>query len=105
MPLVRALLFLFDSLISLVIFLVIASAILSWLVAFDVVNLRNPTIYRIVRALDAMTEPLLRPIRRILPNLGGIDISPIILLLLLQATRMVVDGFLAPIAYGGAVVY
>nr|WP_216839063.1 YggT family protein [Caulobacter sp. S45] len=97
---VRALLFLFDSLISLAIFLVIISAILSWLVAFDVINLRNPSIYRIVRALDAMTEPLLRPIRRILPNLGGIDISPIILLLLLQAIRMVVDGFVAPMAYG-----
>ena len=97
MPIVAALLFLFNSLISLAIFLVIVTAILSWLVAFDVINLRNPAMYRIVKTLDQLTEPLLRPIRRIMPNLGGIDISPIILLLLLQALRIVVDGFLAPL--------
>ena len=97
MPIVAALLFLFNSLISLAIFLVIVTAILSWLVAFDVLNLRNPAMYRIVKTLDQLTEPLLRPIRRIMPNLGGIDISPIILLLLLQALRIVVDGFLAPL--------
>jgi YggT family protein len=99
-PIVRAFLFLFDNLIGLVILVVIVNAIISWLVAFDVINLRNPNMYRIVRALDGVTEPLLRPIRRIMPNLGGIDISPIILLLLLQATRMVVDGYLAPLAMG-----
>ena len=97
MPIVAALLFLFNSLISLAIFLVIVTAILSWLVAFDVINLRNPAMYRIVKTLDQLTEPLLRPIRRIMPNLGGIDISPIILLLLLQALRIVVEGFLAPL--------
>ena len=102
MPLVAALLFLFNSLISLAIFLVIVTAILSWLVAFDVINLRNPAMYRIVKTLDQLTEPMLRPIRRFLPNLGGIDISPIILLLLLQALRIVVDGFLAPYAVAAA---
>ena len=100
---IAALLFLIDSLIQLAIFLVIVAAILSWLVAFDVINLRNPTIYRIARALDGITEPMLRPIRRILPNLGGIDISPIILLLLLQALRILVDRTLGPLAYGGTV--
>ncbi len=105
MPIVAALLFLFNSLISLAIFLVIVTAILSWLVAFDVINLRNPAMYRIVRTLDQLTEPLLRPIRRIMPNLGGIDISPIILLLLLQALRIVVDGFLAPLVVTTATTY
>ena len=105
MPIVAALLFLFNSLISLIIFLVIVTAILSWLVAFDVINLRNPAMYRIVKTLDQLTEPLLRPIRRIMPNLGGIDISPIILLLLLQALRIVVDGFLAPMVATTAVTY
>ena len=100
---ISALLFLIDSLIQIAIVLVIVTAILSWLVAFDVINLRNPTMYRVVRALDALTEPLLRPIRRILPNLGGIDISPIILLLLLQALRILVDRTLGPLAYGGTV--
>lgn len=102
MPLVSALLFLFNTVIQLVITLVIVTAILSWLVAFDVINLRNPTIYRIVRALDAMVEPLLRPIRRVMPNLGGIDISPIILLLLLEFTQKVVDGFVLQIFYGNS---
>jgi|ERR1700761_4045055 YggT family protein len=102
MPLVSALLSVFNTVISLVTTLVIVSAILSWLVAFDVINLRNPTAYRIVRGLDALVEPLLRPIRRIMPNLGGIDISPIILLLLLQFTQRVVDGFVMQIFYGNS---
>jgi YggT family protein len=99
-PFVRAFLFLFDNLIGLIILIVIINAIISWLVAFDVINLRNPTMYRIVRTLDAITEPMLRPLRRFLPNLGGIDISPIILWLLLTATKIIVDGLLAPYAYG-----
>jgi YggT family protein len=99
-PFVRAFLFLFNSLIELAVLIVIVNAIISWLVAFDVINLRNPTMYRVVRTLDAVTEPLLRPIRRVLPSLGGIDLSPIILLLLLQATRIVVNGLLAPYAIG-----
>ena len=64
MPIVAALLFLFNSLVSLAIFLVIVTAILSWLVAFDVINLRNPAMYRIVKTLDQLTEPMLRPIPR-----------------------------------------
>jgi YggT family protein len=99
-PFVRAFLFLFNSLIELAVLIVIVNAIISWLVAFDVINLRNPTMYRVVRTLDAVTEPMLRPIRRVLPSLGGIDLSPIILLLLLQATRIVVNGLLAPYAIG-----
>jgi len=99
-PFVRAFLFLFDSLIGLVVLIVIVNAIISWLVAFDVVNLRNPAMYRFVRTLDAITEPMLRPIRRVLPSLGGLDLSPIILLLLLQATKIVVNGLLAPYAVG-----
>ena len=61
--------------------IVIASAIMSWLVAFGVVNTRNQVIRFVVDFLYRVTEPVLRPIRRILPNLGGIDISPVILLL------------------------
>ena len=60
---------------------VIAMAIVSWLVAFDVINFRNDIVRSIWRFLEAITEPALRPIRRILPNLGGIDVSPVILLL------------------------
>jgi YggT family protein len=61
-------------------YLIIASAILSWLVAFNVINTRNDFVRSIWNFLDAVTQPVLRPIRNILPNLGGVDISPIILI-------------------------
>lgn len=70
--------------IDIFVWLLIASAILSWLVAFDVVNTRNRVIYVIGDFLYRVTEPPLRPIRRLLPNLGGIDISPVLLILVLQ---------------------
>ncbi len=63
--------------------IIILSAILSWLVAFGVINVRNQVVRVIVDFLYRITEPLLRPIRRFLPNLGGIDISPVIALLLI----------------------
>jgi YggT family protein len=59
----------------------IAAAILSWLVAFNVVNPYNPVVRNIGETLHRLTEPALRPIRNVLPNLGGIDISPIILII------------------------
>ena len=65
-------------------YLIVASAILSWLVAFNVVNTRNDFVRSIWNFLDAVTEPVLRPIRKILPNLGGVDISPIILILIIM---------------------
>jgi YggT family protein len=90
-----ALLFLIFSIIDLIIFVVIVTAILSWLIAFDVLNVRNPTVNRIIRFLTAVTDPLLAPIRRFMPNLGGIDISPIILLLLLQALKILIERTIA----------
>ena len=63
--------------------IIIASAIMSWLVAFGVVNVRNQVIRVVVDLLYRVTEPVLRPIRRFLPNLGGIDISPVVALLLI----------------------
>jgi len=73
-----------QALIQIFIWAVIASAILSWLVAFNVINLRNQFVYNIVRFLDAVTRPVLRPLQRLIPPLGGIDISPIILILVLS---------------------
>lgn len=67
--------------------IIIASAIFSWLYAFNVVNPRNQVVGTIGNALYRLTEPALRPIRRFLPDLGGIDISPIILLLILFFLR------------------
>ena len=78
-----SLLILIDKVIDIYTWIVIASAIASWLVAFGVVNTRNQVIRWIIDFLYRITEPALRPIRRVLPNLGGIDISPVILILLL----------------------
>ena len=62
---------------------VIIQAVLSWLMAFNVVNMRNDVVRAIANGLYQLTEPVLRPIRRVLPNLGGIDISPVVALLLI----------------------
>ena len=78
-----ALLWLINTVINLFIYVLIASAVLSWLVAFNVVNVRNPIVAQIGEVLYRLTEPVLRPIRNLLPNLGGVDISPVILILLL----------------------
>ncbi len=72
---------LIDKVIDIYTWIVIAGAIMSWLVAFGVVNVNNKFIRMVVDVLYRLTEPVLRPIRSILPNLGGVDISPVILLL------------------------
>ena len=83
-------LWLIHTVITLYIWILIAAAILSWLVAFNVVNAYNPVVRNIGEVLHRLTEPALRPIRNLLPNLGGIDISPVILiLLLLFAERLI----------------
>ena len=71
---------LINAVIDLYIWLLIAGAVLSWLVAFNVVNTRNRFVYTVGDFLHRITEPALRPIRRLLPNLGGIDISPLVLI-------------------------
>ena len=82
------------TLIDIYTWIIIAGAILSWLFAFNIVNLGNPVIRQIAAVIDALTEPLLAPIRRFLPNLGGIDISPVILILgLMFVKRFVIYYF------------
>jgi YggT family protein len=76
--------------ISLYIWVIIIGAILSWLIAFDVVNRRNRAVFTISDSLYRLTEPALRPIRKVLPDLGGLDISPVILILGLIFLRDVV---------------
>jgi YggT family protein len=78
---------LIDTVLELYIWVIIASVVLSWLVAFNVINTRNPIVNQIGEFLYRITEPALRPIRSILPNLGGIDISPMLLILLLIFAR------------------
>ena len=79
-----------SSLITLYIYVIIASAVMSWLIAFNVVNPYNQVVRSIWQALNALTEPLLRPIRRWMPDLGGIDISPVVLILLCAFVQTVV---------------
>ena len=77
--------------------IIIASAIFSWLYAFNVVNPRNQFVGAVGNALFRLTEPALRPIRRFMPDLGGIDISPIILLLVLFFLRQFILTTVAPL--------
>ena len=77
-------LWLIHTLIWIYIYLLIGAAVLSWLIAFNVVNSHNPTVRMIWDFLYRVTEPGLRPIRSVLPNLGGIDISPVILIIALM---------------------
>lgn len=79
--------------------IVLASALLSWLVAFNVVNMRNDFVNAVANFLYQATEPVLRPIRSILPNLGGIDVSPIILLLLIFFLERIIILYLYPVVF------
>lgn len=90
-----AILFIFHALVELAILVVLVSAVLSWLVAFDIINLRNANVRRLVEGLNRLVDPLLRPIRRLLPRLGGFDLSPLILLILLRALEILVDQTVA----------
>lgn len=76
--------------INIYFWIILAMVIMSWLVAFGIVNRSNPYVRQIGYALERLTEPLLRPIRRFLPDLGGIDISPIVLLIAMQFFGMLV---------------
>ena len=85
-----------DLALNLYTWLLIASAIFSWLYAFNVINSGNQFVNSVGRFLYNITEPALRPIRRFLPDLGGIDISPIILLLILFFVRQFIITTVAP---------
>ncbi len=82
-----SLLQLVSTVITLYIWALVISAVLSWLVAFNVINTRNRFVYMVGDFLYRVTEPALRPIRRVVPMLGGIDISPLVLILVLVFLR------------------
>jgi len=88
--------FIANGLLELLTLAIVASAILSWLVAFDVVNLRNPFVYNVHRFLDAVTRPVLAPFQRFIPALGGVDVSPIVALLVIEGARR----YLLPLLFG-----
>ena len=94
-PLIVTFLWLFDTLVGIYIMVIIAAVVVSWLIAFGVLNTYNPLARSLVQMLDALTEPVFRQIRRVIPPLGGLDLSPLIVIIALQALRMLVDGYLA----------
>lgn len=84
---------LFNTVIEIYIYLVIANVVLSFLIQFGIVNARQPFVQQVGEFLYRVTEPALAPIRRRLPNLGGIDISPMVLIIGLLFVQMLVNGW------------
>ncbi|HQT38299.1 MAG TPA: YggT family protein [Acidocella sp.] len=98
---VNAIFWLADELISLYIFAVIAAVVISILIAFGVINSRNQIVYQVADFLGRLTDPALNVIRRWLPSFGSIDISPVILILLLDALRLVLSDIHLHLALAG----
>jgi YggT family protein len=98
-PAMRALIDVILLALQLYIYLLIAMAVLSWLIAFNVVNTRNQVVAMIGDFLYRITEPALRPIRRMMPNLGGIDISPVILILIIILIENILLYYVRPYVF------
>ena len=92
----KSLFFLIDSVINIYIWLIIINVILSWLVAFNVLNTQNRFVFAVLNATHQLTDPVLNKIRKFIPNLGSIDISPVVLILLLFFIRNLFFELLAP---------
>jgi YggT family protein len=95
-PAMRAILDIILIVLNLYVWLLIASAILSWLIAFNVVNTRNQFVASVAEFLYKITEPVLRPIRNMMPNFGGLDISPIIVILIIMFIQRVIEYYIYP---------
>ena len=85
--------------LQLYVWILIAAAVVSWLIAFNVVNTRNQVVAMLADFLYRITEPALRPIRNIMPNLGGIDISPVILILIIYFIQQVIIRYIYPAVF------
>ena len=92
----KSIFLLVDSVVNIYIWLIIINVILSWLVAFNVLNTQNRFVFAVLNATHQLTDPVLNKIRRFIPNLGSIDISPVILILLLIFIRNLFFELLAP---------
>ena len=90
-----ALFYVLQYLLQILSYVIIAQAVLSLLVAFNVINTQNDFMRAVLRALDTITEPLYRPIRRILPDFGGLDFSPFVVLISISILRMLLQGLQA----------
>jgi len=81
-----------DFLLAILVWIIIGQVVLSWLFAFNVLNTSSQGLRTFVNALDRITGPLYRPIKKVMPDFGGIDFSPLVLLVLIQILRMLLDG-------------
>jgi YggT family protein len=79
-------------LLSICTWIIIIQIILSWLIIFNVLNTRSPGLNAFVNGLDRITAPLYRPIRRMMPDFGGIDFSPMVVIIIIQVLHMLLDG-------------
>ena len=95
----RPIVFILIQVINLYIYLLIASAVLSWLIAFNVVNTRNQFVAAVAEFLYRITEPVLAPIRRVLPAMGGLDLSPIVLILIIMFIQRVIGYYIYPVVF------
>ena len=91
----KSVLILLDSVITIYIWILIINALLSWLIAFNVLNTSNRLVYSLLDISYKITDPLLKSIRNFLPNLGNIDVSPVVLILLLMFVRNLIFEYLA----------
>jgi YggT family protein len=92
----RSILYVILLILDIYIWLLIAAAVLSWLIAFNVINTRNQFVAMVVDFLYRITEPVLRPIRNVLPSLGGIDISPVVLILIIILIKDIIVRYIYP---------
>jgi len=95
-----ALIFLIQAISKLIFWIVIGHVILSWLISFNIVNMNNQFVYQLYTNLDRLLEPMLKPIRSILPNMGGLDLSPILLLIGVQFLEILLLGTVVPALFG-----
>jgi|SRR4029453_11925284 YggT family protein len=98
---VAALVSIADLLLSIVTWIIIIQVILSWLLAFNVLNIHSGGVRAFVVALERITAPLYRPIRRLLPDFGGIDFSPLVVLILIQVIKRLLAGVVTQYYFGG----
>jgi YggT family protein len=95
-----ALIFLIQAISKLIFWIVIGHVILSWLISFNIVNMNNQFVYQLYTSLDRLLEPMLKPIRSFLPKMGGLDLSPIILLIGVQFLEILLLSSVFPALFG-----
>ena len=97
-PLIVSILYVFNTLVDIYFVVVILAVAVSWLIPMGVLSMRNDLVRQLVNLLDALTEPVFRRIRRILPAVAGVDFSPFVVLIALQVLKFLVNGYLPMLA-------